>query len=54
VLCSRHAAKTHIRNIVVFIHDSKRMKVASGHFSMAATEAEITGLESEISFLQVK
>ena len=54
VLCGRHAAKTHIRNIVVFIHASKGMKVASGHFGMAAPEAEITRLESEISLLQVK
>jgi len=54
VLCGRHAAKTHIRNMVVFIHTSKGMKVASGHFGMASSEAEITRLESEFSFLQVK
>jgi len=30
------------------------MKVVSGQFGMAAAEAEITRLESEISFLQVK
>jgi len=55
VLCGRHAAKTHIRKIIVFIHPAtKGIKVASGHFGIAVLEAEITSLESEVSFLQVK
>ena len=54
VLCGRAAQRTHIKNIVIFFHPMTGMQVASGKFSTATGEAEITRLESEVSFLQVK
>jgi hypothetical protein len=54
LLCGRAAQKTHIRNIVVFFHPMSQIQVASGKFDAATTEASITRLESELSFLQVK
>ncbi len=46
--------RTHIKNIVIFFHPMAGMQVASGRFSTATGEAEVTRLESEVSFLQVK
>ncbi len=46
--------RTHIKNIVIFFHPMAGMQVASGKFSTATGEAEVTRLESEVSFLQVK
>jgi hypothetical protein len=54
LLCGRAAQKTHIRNIVVFFHPMSQIQVASGKLDAATTEASITRLESELSFLQVK
>jgi hypothetical protein len=54
LLCGRAAQKTLIRNIVVFFHPMSQIQVASGKFDAATTEASITRLESELSFLQVK
>jgi hypothetical protein len=54
LLCGRAAQKTHIRNIVVFFHPMSQIQVASGKFDAATTEASITRLESELSFLEVK
>jgi hypothetical protein len=46
--------RTHIKNIVIFFHSMSGMQVASGKFSTAPGEAEVTRMESEVSFLQVK
>jgi hypothetical protein len=46
--------RTHIKNIVIFFHPMSGIQVASGKFSTATGEAEVTRLESEVSFLQVK
>ena len=54
LLCGRAAMRTHIKNIVIFFHPMAGMQVASGKFSTATGEAEVTRLESEVSFLQVK
>ncbi len=54
VLCGRAAQRTHIKNIAVFFHPLEQIQVASGRFSMVTEEAELTRLESELSFLQVK
>jgi hypothetical protein len=54
LLCGRAAMRTHIKNIVVFFHTMSGMQVALGKFSTATDEAEVTRLESEVSFLQVK
>jgi len=39
---------------VIFFHPMSGIQVASSKFSTATGEAEVTGLESEVSFLQVK
>ena len=39
---------------MIFFHPMAGMQVASGKFSTATGEAEVTRLESEVSFLQVK
>jgi hypothetical protein len=54
LLCGKAAMRTHIKNIVVFFHSMSRIQVASGKFSTAIGEAEVTRLESEVSFQQVK
>ncbi|MFN9910628.1 MAG: hypothetical protein ACK56F_31715, partial [bacterium] len=54
VLCGRAAQKTHIKNIAVFFHPLEQIQVASGEFGLVTAEAELTRLESELSFLQVK
>jgi hypothetical protein len=54
LLCDRVAMGTHIKNLVVFFHSMSGMQVASGKFSTTTGEAEVTRLESEVSFLQVK
>jgi hypothetical protein len=54
LLCGRAAMQTHIKNIVIFFHPMSGIQVASGKFSTATGEAEVTRLESEVSFLQVK
>jgi hypothetical protein len=54
LLCGRAAMRTHIKNIVIFFHPMLGIQVASGKFSTATGEAEVTRLESEVSFLQVK
>ncbi len=46
----RAVQRTHIKNIMVFFHPMAGMQVASGKFSMATGEAEITRLESEVSY----
>jgi hypothetical protein len=53
LLCGRAAMCTHIKNIVIF-HPMSGIQVASGKFSPATGKAEVTRLESEVSFLQVK
>ncbi len=54
LLCGRAAMRTHIKNIVIFFHPMSGIQVASGKFSTATGEAEVTRLESEVSLLQVK
>jgi hypothetical protein len=54
LLCGRAAMRTHVKNIVVFFHTMSGMQVASGKFSTSTAEAEVTKLESEVSFLQVE
>jgi hypothetical protein len=54
LLCRRAAMRTHIKNIVIFFHPMSGIQAASGKFSTATGEAEVTRLESEVSFLQVK
>jgi hypothetical protein len=53
-LCGRAAQKTLIKNVVVFCHPLSQITVATGKFNMVTTEEELTRLESELSFLQVK
>jgi hypothetical protein len=47
------AIRIHIKNIVVFFHPMSGMQFASCKFSTATGE-NVTRLESEVSFLQVK
>ncbi len=54
LLSGRSAMRTHIKNIVVFFHSMSGKQVALGKFSTATGEADVTQLESEVSFLQVK
>jgi hypothetical protein len=53
-LCGHQAFKTHIKNIAVFIHKDDRMEVAQGHFNDKEGEGDLTGLESGMSFMQVR
>ena len=52
LLCGRAAMHTHIKNIVIFFHPMSGIQVASGKFSTATGEAEVTRLQSEVSFLK--
>ncbi len=54
LLCGRAAMRTRIKNIVIFFHPMSGIQGASSKFSTATGEAEVTRLESEVSFLQVK
>jgi hypothetical protein len=54
LLCGRVVMKTHIKNNVVFFHHMSGMQVASGNFGTATAEVEVTRLESDLIFLQVK
>jgi hypothetical protein len=54
ILCGHHAYRTHIKNIVVFIHKDDRMEVAQGRFNEKEGEADLTRFESGMSFMQVR
>ncbi len=54
ILCGHQAFKTHIKNIVVFIHKDNRMEVAQGHFNDKEGEGDLTRLESGMSFMLVR
>jgi hypothetical protein len=54
ILCGHQAFRTHIKNIVVFIHKDDRMEVAQGRFSDKEGEGDLTRLESGMSFMQVR
>jgi hypothetical protein len=54
ILCGHQAFKTHIKNIVVFIHKDDRMEVAQDQFTNKEGEGDLTHLESGMSFLQVR
>jgi hypothetical protein len=53
ILCGHQAFRTHIKNIAVFVHKDDRMEVAQGRFSGKEGEANLTRLESGMSFMQV-
>jgi hypothetical protein len=54
ILCGHHAFRTHIKNIAVFVHKDDRMEVAQGRFNGKEGEADLTRLESGMSFMQVR
>jgi hypothetical protein len=54
ILCRHQAFRTHIKNIAVFVHKDDRMEVAQGRFSNKEGEAVLTGLDSGMSFMQVR
>jgi hypothetical protein len=54
ILCGHHAFRTHIKNIAVFMHKDDRMEVAQGRFNGKEGEADLTRLESGMSFMQVR
>ncbi len=54
ILCSHQAFKTHIKSIAILIHEDDRVEVAQGHFANKKGNVDLTKLESEMSFLQVK
>jgi hypothetical protein len=54
ILCGHQAFRTHIKNIAVFVHKDDRMEVAQGTFSGKEGEADLTRLESGMSFMQVQ
>jgi hypothetical protein len=53
-LCRQTAQTPHIKIIAMFFHPMEQIEVASGKFNMVTTKAELTRLESELSFLQVR
>jgi hypothetical protein len=54
ILCGHQAFWTHIKNVAVFVHKDDRMEVAQGRFSGKEGEADLTRLESGMSFMQVR
>jgi hypothetical protein len=54
ILCSHQVFKTHIKSIAIFIHEDDQVEVAQGHFANKEGDLDLTKLESEMSFLQVK
>ncbi len=54
ILCGHQAFRTHIKNIAVFVRKDDRMEVAQGRFSGKEGEADLTRLESGMSFMQVR
>jgi hypothetical protein len=54
ILCGHQAFQTHIKNIAVFVHKDDRMEVAQGRFLGKEGEADLTRLESGMSFMQVR
>jgi hypothetical protein len=54
ILCGHQAFRTNIKNIAVFVHKDDRMEVAQGRFSGKEGEADLTRLESGMSFMQVR
>jgi hypothetical protein len=54
VLCGNSALHTHIHNIAMFAHQDHRMEVATGKFAKQPGGADITKLETSMSFLQIK
>jgi hypothetical protein len=51
ILCGHQAFRTHIKNITVFVHKDDRMEVAQGRFSGKEGKADLTRLESGMSFM---
>ncbi len=54
ILCGHQAFRTHINNIAVLVHKDDRMEVAQGRFSGKEGKADLTRLESGMSFMQVR
>jgi hypothetical protein len=54
ILCGQAAQTTHIKSIAMCFHPMEQIEVASGKVNMVTTEADITRLESELRFLQVR
>jgi hypothetical protein len=54
VLCGNSALHTHIPNITVFAHQDHRMEVATRKFVEQPGGANVTKLETSMSFLQIK
>ncbi len=54
VLCGNSALHTHIPNIAEFAHQDHRMEVAMGKFVEQQAGADVTKLETSMSFLQIK
>jgi hypothetical protein len=54
ILYGHQAFRTHIKNIAVFVHKDDRMEVAQGRFLGKEGEADLTRLESGMSFMQVR
>jgi hypothetical protein len=54
VLCGNSALHTHIPNIVVFVHQDHRMEVTTGKLVKQPAGADVTKLETSMSFLQIK
>ncbi|OBQ31618.1 MAG: hypothetical protein AN484_28870, partial [Aphanizomenon flos-aquae WA102] len=54
ILCGNAALKTHLRGVVLFVHPALGIEVAKGSFDSGVSGADLTRVESELSFLQVK
>jgi hypothetical protein len=54
ILCSHQAFKTHIKSIAIFIHEDDRVEVVQDRLANKEGDVDLTKLESEMSFLQVK
>jgi hypothetical protein len=54
LMCGSAAYKTHVKNLILFVHPHASMQVATGKFTSAPDATDVTRLETELSFLQVR
>jgi hypothetical protein len=54
ILCRPQVFKTHIKNTAVFMHEDDQVEVTQGQFTDKESDVDLTRLESERSYLQVK
>ena len=54
LMCGSAAYKTHVKNLILFVHAHPSMSIATGSFHSAPDDADTTRLETELSFLQVR